>query len=102
MGPNERTGIVGQTCPECGAVRMDGMNCWEQLGAIGAWEFRDPELYAEHFLIVASYNIQHPAQFTEEALADLRIAFIEYLEHGTSTKELRRRMAEHMRASAGY
>jgi len=69
------------------------MTCWEQLGTIVAWEFQDSELYAEHFLTVASYNLQHPAQFTEEALADLRIAFIKKLEHGTSTKDLRGRMA---------
>ena len=79
-------------CPECGGARVDGMTCWEQLGAIGAWEFQDPELYAEHFLTVASYNLQHPAQFTEEALADLRAGLIERLDNGTSAKELRRRM----------
>jgi Family of unknown function (DUF5946) len=81
------------TCPECGAPRVEGMTCWEQLGAIGAWEFQDPELMAEHFLTVASYNLQHPSQFTDEALAWLRSAFIDRLDHGTSVEELRRRAA---------
>ncbi|MCL5995988.1 MAG: DUF5946 family protein [Chloroflexi bacterium] len=79
------------TCPECGAPRIDGMTCWELLGAIGAWEFQDPELIAEHFLTVASYNLQHPAQFTDEALVWLREAFIDRLDHGVSTEVLRRR-----------
>lgn len=53
------------TCPECGARRVEGMTCWEQLGMIIAWEADDPELLAEHFLTVATYNLQHPAQFTD-------------------------------------
>jgi Family of unknown function (DUF5946) len=65
------------TCPECGGPIVNGMTCWEQLGAIGAWEFQDPDLRAEHFLTVAAYNLQHPAQFTDETLADLHTAFID-------------------------
>jgi len=34
------------------------------LGAIGAWEYQYSALMAAHFLAVASYNLQHPAQFT--------------------------------------
>ena len=48
---------------------------------------------AEHFLTVASYNFQHPASFTEEALAGLRMAFIDYIDHGVPASELRRRAA---------
>ena len=79
------------TCPECGAPRVDSMTCWEQLGAILAWESQDPELMAEHFLTVASYNLQHPAQFMDEALIWVRQAFIDRLDHGVSTEVLRRR-----------
>jgi hypothetical protein len=70
------------TCPECGASPVDGLNCWEQLGMVISWEGQDPELAAEHFLTVASYNLQHPAQFTEEALAGLRASFIERVDRG--------------------
>jgi hypothetical protein len=56
-----------------------------------AWEADDPELRAEHFLIVASYNLQHPARFTDEALANLRAGLIEHLDRGTAAEELRRR-----------
>jgi hypothetical protein len=71
---------------------VNGMTCWEMLGAIGAWEFQDPELMAEHFLTVASYNLQHPAQFTEAALAGLQVVFIERLDHGLAIAEIRRRV----------
>ena len=87
---NEQTNF----CPECGATKVDGMNCWEQLGAIGVWEFEDPELYAEHFKTVASYNFQHPAQFTDEALAGLRSVFIEHLDNGLPLTEIRKRIGK--------
>jgi hypothetical protein len=68
------------------------------LGAIIAWEYDDPELLAEHFLTVASYNLQHPAQFTETALAGLQAAFIERLDHGLPIAEIPRRAGK---AAAG-
>jgi hypothetical protein len=79
-------------CPECGAPLVGGLSCWEQLGAILAWEWQDPELQGVHFLTVASYNLQHPAQFTAEALAGLREQFIAHLDHGVSVAEIRRRI----------
>lgn len=79
------------TCRECGAPRVAGMDCWEQLGGVLAWETHDPELAAEHFLTVAAYNLQHPAQFTEPALVGLRAGLIEHLDHGVPVAELRRR-----------
>ena len=81
------------TCPECGAPTVDGWTCWEQLGALIAWEYDDPELAAEHFLTVASYNLQHPAQFTDEAIAGLRVAVIERLDNDLPVAEIRRRNA---------
>jgi hypothetical protein len=74
------------------------MTCWEQLGAILAWEAHDPELAAEHFLTVASYNLQHPAQFADAALAGLRSALIERLDSNLPVAEIRRRAG---RANAG-
>ena len=46
----------GATCPECGARAVNGLNCWEQLGAVCAWEVDDAELQGEHFFTVADYN----------------------------------------------
>lgn len=82
-----------RTCPECGAPQVDSLDCWGQLGAIIAWEWRDPELMAQHFLTVASYNLQHPAQFTTEALAGLRLQFIDHLDNGVPIQEIRRRVS---------
>jgi hypothetical protein len=81
-------------CPECGAPMVEGMNCWEMLGAIIAWEGQDPELRAQHFLTVATYNLQHPAQFTDETIAALRAAYIEHLDHGLPVEVIRRRMGD--------
>ena len=64
-----------------------------QLGALLAWEFDDPVLRAAHFLTVASYNLQHPAQFTDEALLGMRIAYCDHLDQGVAVEELRRRAA---------
>ena len=79
------------TCPECGAAWAHGMTCWEQLGGVIGWESEDPELLAQHFLTVACYNLQHPAQFTDESIAWLRTSLIERLDRGTAVEELRRR-----------
>lgn len=82
------------SCPECGAPRVDGLTCWEQLGMLIAWEHNDPALRAEHFLIVASYNLQHPAQFTEQTIIGLRHSLIDHLDHGVLVETIRQRNAE--------
>jgi hypothetical protein len=69
-----------ERCNECGAPHLHGMNCWEMLGGLLAWEAHDPALLAEHFLSVASYNIQHPAQFVDTAIIQLQNGFIGYLD----------------------
>lgn len=79
-------------CPECGALPVDGMACWEQLGALLAWEAHDPQLLAEHFRTVACYNLQHPAQFTDAALTGLRAAFIQHEDSGLSIAAIRQRV----------
>ena len=81
-------------CPECGGPPVNGLSCWEQLGAILAWEWQDPALLAQHFLTVASYNLQHPAQFTDTASTGLRELFIAYLDQGMAVAEVRRRVAQ--------
>jgi hypothetical protein len=87
-------------CAECGAPALDGLSCWERLGLLIASEYYDPELQAVHFLIVASYNFQHPAQFTDETLAGLRAVFVEYLDNGMGMSEIRRRIGKAAEGSA--
>lgn len=65
------------------------MDCWGQLGAVLAWEWQDPELFALHFVTVASYNLQHPAQFTAEAIAGLKRAYADHLDRGTPVSLIR-------------
>ena len=92
-------GVVPEArCLECGAATVRGMTCWEMLGAIIAWEADDPALFAEHFLTVASYNLQHPAQFTDAAVVGLRAVFVEHLDRGLRIAEIRRRVGQ---AAAG-
>lgn len=83
--------VSSERCPECGAQRVGGLGCWEQLGMLLAWEQDDPALQREHFLTVASYNLQHPARFTDDAIAGLRQALVDYLDRGVSVAEIRRR-----------
>jgi hypothetical protein len=91
---SEHADNTTSACAECGAPKVDGMTCWEQLGGIIAWEYQDPELLAEHFLTVASYNLQHPAQFVDQAIAGLQAALIERLDNGLPIAEIRRRAGE--------
>ena len=77
-------------CAECGAPLIEGLTCWEQLGMVIAWEHNDTALLREHFLTVATYNIQHPAQFADGVLDGLRHDLREYLA-GTITVEAIRR-----------
>lgn len=86
----QQTKHVEEACPECGAPKQEGMGCWEQLGLLIAWEAEDPELAAEHFKIVASYNLQHPAMFTDQSLAGLRDVFIQHLDEGMSIADIRK------------
>jgi hypothetical protein len=95
---SEPTQAHAARCPECGAPRVNGLTCWEMLGALLAWEYDDPELMAEHFLTVASYNLQHPAQFTEATLAGLQKVFVERVDRGLGIAEIRRRVGK---AAAG-
>jgi hypothetical protein len=81
----------GDPCPECGAPRVDGLGCREHLDQILAWEADDAALRGVHFLTVASYNLQHPAWFTDEAIAGLRRSYVDYLDSGISIEEIRRR-----------
>ena len=95
---SEQTKSHEEHCPECSAPRVNGLSCWEMLGMLLAWEYDDPDLRAEHFLTVASYNLQHPAQFSEATLAGLQAVFIERLDHSLGIAEIRRRVGK---AAAG-
>jgi hypothetical protein len=77
-------------CPECGAAQVP-LTCRERLELLLAWEADDEALRRHHFLTVASFNLQHPAAFTEEARAGLEEAFRGYLDGRLTIYDIRRR-----------
>lgn len=78
-------------CPECGALWPEGFSCEQAFHALLAQEWQDPDLQAEHFFLVACYNLQHPASFTDEALKNLQQGLFARLETGLSILDLRKR-----------
>src|SRR4051812_19187912 len=61
-------------CTECGASLEEGRSCRDYFNDMLALEWQVPGGPGEraHFLAVASYNLQHPSQFTGDILAGLR------------------------------
>ena len=88
---SEPMGQAPSNCPECGAPMVDGKGCRDLLAAILGWESADTELFSLHFYTVAAFNLQHPAQFTEEALHELRGVFVEALDGNAPIEALARR-----------
>jgi hypothetical protein len=87
------------TCPECGAVPPEGLSCRDMLGRILGWEGADLELFNLHFFTVACFNLQHPAQFTDEALAGLKTGFREVADGEKTVFELRKGMGRSFEGS---
>ena len=83
---------AGQHCAECGASQRP-LTCRARLELLLAWEADDPTLRELHFLTVASYNLQHPAVFTDQARLGLERAFAGYLEGRLSIARIRRQAA---------
>lgn len=79
------------TCPECGAALPTGLACFDLLGLVIAWEAEDAALQALHFETVATYNLQHPAQFMPEALAHVHAGLAARVRDGLGIAEIRRR-----------
>ena len=79
-------------CAECGASQSP-LTCRARLELLLAWEVDDGALRGLHFLTVASYNLQHPAGFTDEARAGLERAFRGYLEGTVTIADIRRQAA---------
>lgn len=88
---NPPTAGAGQSeCPECGAAQVP-LTCRERFELLLAWEGDDDALRGQHFLTVASFNLQHPAAFTDEARAGLEDALDGYLDGRLTIADIRRR-----------
>jgi hypothetical protein len=70
----------------------EGVTCQEQLAEVLGWESIDRELFQLHFYTVACFNLQHPAQFTDEAVQQLRSTFVAAIDGTTPLETLRRDM----------
>jgi hypothetical protein len=79
-------------CVECGAPQSP-ITCRERLDLLLAWEANDPVLRGLHFLTVASFNLQHPAAFTDEARSGLERAFRGYVDGQLTIADIRRKAA---------
>ena len=58
-----------------------------------AWEWQDPETFDLHFVTVSTWNLQHPAQFTDAAVMGLRRVYIDHLDHGRPVLDIRREVS---------
>lgn len=81
--------MAPESCPECGAP-IRTLACRERLDLLLAWEWEDEQLRALHFLTVASFNLQHPSPFTDEAITGLQAAFRGYLDGDLTIADIRR------------
>jgi hypothetical protein len=75
------------------------MTCQEQLAVLLGWEREDPDLLNLHFYIVASFYLQHPAQFTDEALTELRSTFVAAFDGSAPLATLRRTVGARFQGS---
>jgi len=78
--------VEGPVCPECGAIL-----CRDKFESMLALEFQYPMVFgAVHHVTVICYNLQHPAAFSEEALAWMRSTLRAIIEEGLTPSELRK------------
>jgi hypothetical protein len=64
-------------CLQCGAI-----GCKDKYGEMLALEFEQPTIFgAVHHITVNCYNLQHPAEFSDEALAWMKEALHDIVEH---------------------
>ena len=80
-------------CGECGAEKVDGLSCFERFGTVLSWEATDQELLGLHFWTVACYNLQHPAQFTDDAIKGLKEVFCEAYDKDVPISYIRKKMS---------
>lgn len=81
--------LTQNICKECNAHLIDELSCWDMLGLLLSWESDDTELQKVHFLTVATYNIQHPSLFQEEAIKELRKLHRKYIDNEININEIR-------------
>jgi hypothetical protein len=91
-----------EACPECGAPLEAGRRCRDYLNDLLALEWQVPggPGHRAHFLAVASYNLQHPRQFTPAMLAGLRKTFSDVLAGRATIDDARKRARDALDGTA--
>ncbi len=89
-------------CTSCGAVYIDAMTCQDDFYQMLYWEH---ELMAEgmnlmevHFLMVASYHMQHPHLYSSETLVTIRHNVSEFLQGRLGLDQIHRATGEAARS----
>jgi hypothetical protein len=78
-----------QTCPECGAVWVDGITCQDHFHQMLFWEAENPAYGAVHHLMVLCYHLQHPSLYSPDGLIEGKRLLVNFLERGLTTAEVR-------------
>ena len=78
-------------CPECGARRAAEHTCRDHFHQMLFWENEDPTRWAVHHLMVLCYHLQHPSLYSVEGLATARGLLTDFIEHGLSPEEVRKK-----------
>jgi hypothetical protein len=80
-----------QRCPECNARWINAPTCEEHFHQMLFWEAENPALGEVHHLAVLCYYLQHPSLYSPEGLNEARRLLAEFVEHGMSPAEVRKR-----------
>ncbi|HYO48398.1 MAG TPA: DUF5946 family protein, partial [Chloroflexia bacterium] len=91
MGEQARDRAEAQVCLECGATRHDGDTCTTNFHQMLAWEADNPTFWEVHHLMVLCYHLQHPSLYSPEGLTWATHVLAEFVEHGVTTQEMRKR-----------
>lgn len=83
---------ANQTCPECGAIWPEDQTCQDFFHQMHFWEAENPVYGAQvHHLMVLCYHLQHPSLYSPEGLDYARQLLVEFLEHGATPEQVRRK-----------
>jgi hypothetical protein len=89
---NRQVMEISATCLECGTVGKAGETCETYFHQMLFWESEYPAYGAEvHHLMVLCYYLQHPSLYSPEGLNEAHRLLVEFVEHGASPAEVRKR-----------
>jgi hypothetical protein len=80
-----------QTCPECGAIRLDGGACQGDFYQMLYWEAEEPARGEVHHLMVLCYHLQHPGLYSPDGLRHALGLLKDFVVYNVSPAEVRQR-----------